>query len=92
MRGKPERDYSVEVHGGVGHAIVYLPDDVGVVAERERRESAIFRMRGLEKRNGEWINPGREHAPVTIHLRRVRAASGTFDDRGLARGDDFALL
>lgn len=67
LRGKPERDYSVEVHGGVGHALVYLPRDVGVIATAGGGIGNIS-VRGLEKHNGKWINPEQEHAPVTIHV------------------------
>lgn len=67
LRGKPRRDYSVQVHGGVGHATIYLPSDVGVVADASGGIGHI-EMRGLEQRNGEWVNPAHEHAPVTIHL------------------------
>lgn len=67
LRGKPQRDYSVQVHGGVGHATIYLPSNVAVVAEASGGIGHI-EMRGLEQRNGEWINPAHERAAVTIHL------------------------
>jgi hypothetical protein len=67
LRGKPERDYSVEIHGGVGHAVVYLPRDVGIVANASGGIGDI-QVSGLEKHNGQWISPGREHSPVTIHV------------------------
>ena len=67
LRGKPRRDYSVEVHGGVGHATIYLPGDAGVVAQA-RGGIGHIEMRGLEKRDDEWINPAHQHAPATIHL------------------------
>lgn len=65
LRGNPSRDYSVEIHGGVGHATIYLPNDVGVVAQATGGIGHID-MQGLEKRGDEWIR--KEHAPVTIHL------------------------
>jgi hypothetical protein len=67
LRGNPQRDYSVQVHGGVGHATIYLPNDVGVAAEATGGIGHI-EMRGLEKRNGEWVTPGHPHKPVTIRL------------------------
>ncbi len=67
LRGKPKRDYDVQIHGGVGQATVYLPNDVGIVASAAGGIGSIS-VRGLEKRGGRWINPTREHAPVTIHL------------------------
>jgi len=67
LRGKPSRDYTVEINGGVGTATVYLPHDVGVIAKAAGGIGSIS-VRGLEKRGGEYINPAHENAPVTIHL------------------------
>ena len=67
LRGKPTRDYTVEIHGGVGQATVYLPRDVGIVANAAGGIGNIS-VRGLEKRSNHWINPAHENAPVTIHL------------------------
>lgn len=67
LRGKPTRDYSVDVQGGVGHATIYLPHDVGVIAKAAGGIGNIS-VRGLEKRGGQYINPAHENAPVTIHL------------------------
>jgi hypothetical protein len=67
LRGKPARDYTVSVHGGVGQATIYLPRDVGIIANAQGGIGDI-NVRGLEKRGGSWINPAHENAPVTIHL------------------------
>jgi len=67
LRGKPTRDYSVNVNGGVGHAKIYLPNDVGVIANAAGGIGDV-NVRGLEKRGGQWINPQHENAPVTIRL------------------------
>ncbi len=67
LRGKPSRDYNVSVHGGVGQATIYLPRDVGVVANATGGIGGVD-VQGLEKRNGNWINPAHENAPVTIHV------------------------
>lgn len=67
LRGKPSRDYSVEINGGVGQATVYVPGDVGVIA-RAAGGIGNISVRGLEKRGSQWINPAHENAPVTIHL------------------------
>jgi hypothetical protein len=67
LRGKPTRDYSVDVQGGVGQATIYLPHDVGVIAKAAGGIGNIS-VRGLEKRAGVYINPAHENAPVTIHL------------------------
>lgn len=67
LRGKPTRDYSVNINGGVGHATIYLPSDVGVIANAKGGIGDLT-VRGLEKRGGQWINAAHENAPVTIHL------------------------
>ena len=67
LRGKPARDYTVEINGGVGQATVYLPHDVGVIAKAAGGIGNIS-VRGLEKHGGQYINPAHENAPVTIHL------------------------
>lgn len=67
LRGSPKRDYDVQIHGGVGNATVNLPKDVAVVANAAGGIGNITAS-GLEKRNGNWINPAHEHAPVTIRL------------------------
>jgi hypothetical protein len=67
LRGAPRRDYNVQIHGGVGEATVYLPKDTGIAATATGGIGEMS-VTGLEKRDGVWINPEREHAPVTIHL------------------------
>lgn len=67
LRGKPSRDYTVSVHGGVGQATIYLPHDVGIIANAHGGIGSI-NVQGLEKRGGTWVNAARENAPVTIHL------------------------
>ena len=32
LRGEPTHDYTVQVRGGVGETVVYLPKDVGIAA------------------------------------------------------------
>lgn len=67
LRGKPARDYDVQIHGGIGQAIVHLPSTVGIVASASGGIGDI-EVQGLEKHNGRWTNPAYEHSPVTIHL------------------------
>jgi hypothetical protein len=67
LRGAPKRDYTVQVHGGVGAATVYLPKDTGISATASGGIGDISAT-GLEKRDGVWINPERVQAPVTVHL------------------------
>ena len=67
LRGEPKRDYSVQLHGGVGKATVYLPRNVGISATATGGIGDI-RADGLEKRDGVWISPERLNAPVTVRL------------------------
>jgi hypothetical protein len=67
LRGKPERDYSVTINGGVGQATVYLPSQVGVVATAVGGIGNIS-VHGLDKRGDRWINAAHENAAVMIHL------------------------
>jgi N-terminal domain of toast_rack, DUF2154 len=67
LRGNPARDYNVEIHGGIGQAIVHLPASVGIVANAAGGIGDID-VHGLEKHNGHWTNSAYEHSPVTIHL------------------------
>jgi hypothetical protein len=67
LRGEPKRDYNVEIHGGVGNATVRLPSGVGIIADAKGGIGNID-AKGLEKRNGRWVNAKHEDARVTIHL------------------------
>ena len=67
LRGKPKHDYNVQIEGGIGQATVNLPRDVAIVANASGGIGDIS-VHGLEKRNGRWVNPGRENAAVTIHI------------------------
>jgi hypothetical protein len=67
LRGKPARDYNVDIHGGIGQAIVHLPSSVGIVANASGGIGDI-EVHGLEKHNGRWTNAAYEHSPVTIRL------------------------
>lgn len=67
LRGHPTHDYNVQIHGGIGEAVVHLPSDVGIVARASGGIGNID-VRGLEKHNDEWVNAAYQHSPVTIHL------------------------
>jgi hypothetical protein len=67
LRGSPQRDFDVSIHGGVGQATVYLPASASISAVAQGGIGNIS-VQGLEKRNGRWINPAHEHAAATIHL------------------------
>jgi hypothetical protein len=67
LRGNPKRDYDVQIQGGVGNATVRLPTGVGIVASASGGIGNI-EARGLEKRNGRWVNRAHSDGGVTIHL------------------------
>ena len=67
LRGKPRRSYDVQIRGGVGKTVVYLPKDAGIEATATKGIGAI-NTEGLEQRDGIWVNPDRVGAPVTIRL------------------------
>jgi hypothetical protein len=67
LRGKPAHDYNVEIHGGIGQAIVHVPSSVGIMANASGGIGDI-EVHGLEKNNGHWTNAAYGHSPVTIHL------------------------
>jgi N-terminal domain of toast_rack, DUF2154 len=67
LRGEPKRSYDVQVKGGVGETVVYLPKDVGISATATKGIGAI-NTEGLEQRDGIWVNPDRVGAPVTVRL------------------------
>lgn len=67
LRGEPKRDYDVEIRGGVGQTVVYLPKDAGVSAKAAKGIGEIS-TEGLQNRDGVWVNPDRVGAPVTVRL------------------------
>ena len=67
LRGEPTRDYTVQIRGGVGETVVYLPKDVAISARASKGIGEI-NVEGLEQRDGVWINPERIGAPVTVRL------------------------
>jgi len=77
LRGHPKRSYDVQIQGGVGQATVHLPASVAISATAAGGIGEI-NVRGLEKRNGRWINPLHENAPVTIRL-DVKGGVGQID-------------
>ena len=77
LRGNPKRSYDVQIQGGVGQATVHVPSSVGISATAAGGIGEI-NVRGLEKRNGRWINPLHENAPVTIRL-DVKGGVGQID-------------
>jgi len=67
LRGTPQKDYDVEIRGGVGEATVYLPENVGVEANAHGGIGGI-QARGLDKRDGRYVNQAYGHAKTTVRL------------------------
>jgi hypothetical protein len=67
LRGKPKRSFDVEINGGVGQAMVYLPKSADITAIAHGGIGEIS-VDGLEKHGGRWISSAPERSPVYIHL------------------------
>jgi hypothetical protein len=67
LRGMPKNDYDVSIHGGIGEATIYLPEGVGVEAEAHGGIGGI-NARGLEKRDGRYVNDAYGHAKTNVRL------------------------
>jgi hypothetical protein len=67
LRGKPTKDYSVRIRGGVGEATVYLPRDVGITATAKGGLGDIS-VTGLHKNRDLYLNDSSETAKVKIRL------------------------
>jgi len=67
LRGTPKNDYNVSIHGGVGEATVYLPSGVGVIADAKGGIGGI-NARGLQNRDGRYVNDEYGRAKTTIRL------------------------
>ena len=67
LRGEPKRDYDVQIRGGVGETVVYLPKDAGIAAKATKGIGEIS-TEGLEQRDGVWVNPDRIGAAVTVRI------------------------
>jgi hypothetical protein len=67
LRGAPTTSYSVSVQGGVGQATIHLPKTVAISASASGALGDIA-VKGLEQRDGRWINPDATSSPVTIEL------------------------
>ncbi len=67
LRGKPTKDYSVRIRGGVGEATVYLPKDVGISASASGGLGEIS-VTGLRKDGDLYVNDAHDTAKVRIRL------------------------
>jgi hypothetical protein len=67
LRGKPKRSYEASVRGGVGEANIYLPKDVGVIADVKGGLGGIS-TRGMHKQDGSYVNDAYQESKTAIRL------------------------
>jgi hypothetical protein len=67
LRGMPASGYHVNVTAGAGDTTIQLPAGVGVSVNTTSLITEV-NVRGLEKRDGRWINPRAESSPVMVAL------------------------
>jgi hypothetical protein len=67
LRGKPQKDYSVSVKGGVGNATILLPKDIGVVATASGGLGGVDTV-GMTKDGNQYVNEAYKKSSVTIRL------------------------
>jgi hypothetical protein len=79
LRNKPAKDYEVRIDGGIGHAEVIVPTDVGVVAEASGGIGEI-NVRGMKRDGNRWVTTEYEKGKPTIRL-TVKGGIGQIDIR-----------
>ncbi|HLH20309.1 MAG TPA: toast rack family protein [Bryobacteraceae bacterium] len=67
LRGPVKHDYNVDIQGGVGEAIVYLPSDAGISAEASGGIGEI-KASGLRHEGSRYFNDALDKAKYTVHL------------------------
>jgi hypothetical protein len=75
LRGTPQRSSDIRIRGGVGEAMVWLPKDVGIIAEAEGGLGEL-KVDGLHKDGRSWVNDLYGKAKNTIRL-DVRGGIGS---------------
>jgi len=68
LRGEPQRDYEVEIHGGVGGATIYLPRDAGVIATAKGGIGNINIEGDLREDGGRYSNRAYGKAKVNVRI------------------------
>ena len=67
LTGDWKKDLDAEMHGGVGHAIILLPQDVGVRVHATGGIGSIS-ADGLKREGDEYVNDLYGKSPVTLRL------------------------
>src|SRR5215475_13898002 len=77
LTGERSADMDVEIHGGVGQAVIELPKNVGVVVDAKGGIGAVT-THGLKKDDGNYVNSAYKESPRTIHV-SVAGGMGNID-------------
>jgi hypothetical protein len=77
LRGKPSRDYDIDISGGVGQANVHLPEGVGIWAEAHGGIGSVT-VTGLDKKGDHWENSLYDKGKVNV---RVKVQGGVGEIR-----------
>ena len=67
LRGKPAKDYTVSIKGGVGNAQIKLPKEIGVFVQASGGLGGVDTV-GMTKDGNQYINESYKKSPVTIRL------------------------
>ena len=84
LTGNWKKDLDAEIHGGVGHAIILLPEDVGVRVHATGGIGSIS-SGGLKRDGDEYVNDMYGKSPVTLRL-DVSGGVGNIDLRPTPKG------
>ena len=84
LTGDWKKDLDAEIHGGVGHAIILLPEDVGVRVHATGGIGSIS-SGGLKRDGDEYVNEMYGKSPVTLRL-DVSGGVGNIDLRPTPKG------
>lgn len=77
LTGEPSADADIEIHGGIGQAVIRLPKDVGVIVDAKGGIGAVT-THGLKKDDGNYVNDAYKKTPHTIHV-SVAGGIGNID-------------
>jgi hypothetical protein len=84
LTGDWKKDLEAEIHGGVGHAVVRLPQEVGVRVHATGGIGSI-NANGLKREGDEYVNDLYGKSPVTLRL-DVSGGVGNIDLRPTPKG------
>jgi hypothetical protein len=77
LTGNREADLNVDIHGGVGQAVIRLPKNIGVSVRAKGGIGAITTA-GLTKQGDDYVNESFGHSAHTIHV-EINGGIGNID-------------